>query len=122
MLMKMKKKKKKKMNNYSSLKSKRIYFLRMNVSKEAIYEYGEVRYNEGYTEGYKSGIITGHLLTIFRCNCNGSIIRSEKAIGNYFLFFLVFLLDFPPVLLINFFMTIWELSVHESFLANRYAP
>lgn len=57
-------KKKKKTNNYSSLKSKSIYFLRMNISKEAIYEYGEGRYIQGYTEGYKSGIITGHLLTM----------------------------------------------------------
>lgn len=36
----------------------------MNISKEAIYEYGEGRYIQGYTEGYKSGIITGHLLTM----------------------------------------------------------
>jgi hypothetical protein len=57
-------KKRKRMNNYSSLKSKSIYFVRMNVSKEVIYEYGEGRYIQGYTEGYKIGVITGSLMTV----------------------------------------------------------
>ena len=66
------------MNNYSSLKSKSIYFVRMNVSKEVIYEYGEGRYIKGYIEGYKIGVITGSLMTVLGMIVTGVILEIKN--------------------------------------------
>ena len=74
----MKMKKRKRMNNYSSLKSKSIYFVRMNVSKEVIYEYGEGRYIQGYIGGYKVGVITGSLMTVLGMIVTGVILEIKN--------------------------------------------